>query len=199
MLEAIRRIDAVVQAQCGTTIIGPPAGKPWPKGVTLPAAVTEAFAAIDIVKPKVPVFLPFGRLQLLGQQAALRLWKELAEFEDEDAEEFFDETGDDGKVRAVVYDKRRFPLAYDESSTSYVFVDGIPGPKGADGQAIFNPSEASFEVLASSASKLFETLAAGLEDGSLMLAPVPKDQGEGFQLVGKDGKQAEWRTVAGGG
>lgn len=196
MLESIIRVDNITKKQCGLNLIGSPAECAWPEGLTLPTAIVETYSVIDFTSSDNPIYFPFIPLQLLGKEAAIELWKELQSFEDEDAVEFFNSTDDEGKVRSIIYDKRRFPIAYDQLSTSYLFIDGIPGPNGANGQVIYNPTEASFKVLASSISDLFSLVADNLENGSLMFAPLPKEIGTGYHLVTKDGIKANWETIA---
>jgi cell wall assembly regulator SMI1 len=159
-----------------------------PAGSAPPPDLVDFLSGADGQPDYPPLWFPPGRLGLLSAAAAVQLWRELQEYEDdEENESFFEETGDDGKVRALVYDRRRFPFAYNEGSTQYLFIDHIPGPNGVDGQVIFNPSEATFEAVADSFSAYIERVMTLVEQGTAKIVELSADEGGGHAFAGSDG------------
>lgn len=148
-------------------------------GLKLPAAYIDFLASLNGQGPTADVFFPPGQLKFLSLDEAMSLWRELKDYEDED-DMYFNEISDDGRIRSVVYDRRRFPIAYYELGTQYLFIDNIPGPSGVEGQIIFNPSEATFEVVASSFESMIDFLVDALENGTMRLARMPPEYGTGF-------------------
>jgi cell wall assembly regulator SMI1 len=192
MLDELKRIDAIVAAQCGRSLLTRATRVTWPKGLSLAPDVRAFYEAMDVVEGEPPVYLPLPGLRMLGRRAAIALWKELCDVadEDEDAAEFFDETGDDGRVRAILYHAQRFPIAASPNDPHYLLVDGVPGPKGGPGQVIFNRAESTFDWLAPSATALFDHLASQLETGILRFARLPNEIGSGFWPVDEPGEPA---------
>lgn len=85
-----------------------------------------------------------------------------------------------GRVRSVVFDKGRIPIAgslYWDGDR--VYLDFSPGPQGTPGQVIALTSECDFEVLGSSFGAFMRGYVALLERGDLRAAPdglgLPRD------------------------
>lgn len=196
MSESFIRLAAYVKEQCGVDLLRAP---PETDASALPdalASVAEVYSHGDFAETNPPVFLPFGMMRLLPWNKAVGLWEELVAIEDEDEAQFFDETEDSGRIRAVIHHSQRFPVAYDEAASAYLLVDFIPGPKGTAGQVIATAAEASFDWLASSVDAFFGLLCDHLHSRVLAFAEVPSEYGSGFWLVDAHGKPVDGSQLA---
>jgi cell wall assembly regulator SMI1 len=198
MATALERFDALVAARLGFSVLTAPAPDAWPPGADPHPSVRALYDAHDFAPTGPVLHLPFGQLALLPKARAIALWEELKSCadDDEDVQRFFEETGEDGRVRAIVHDPRRFPLAYDEAAQAFVFSDRIPGPEGRDGQLIANPAEATLEVLAPGPEALFAALADLVEADEVRFAAVPQEYGEGYWLTARDGARVVREVIA---
>jgi cell wall assembly regulator SMI1 len=154
-------------------------------GLQLPKDYKEFLRRHDGQLEDAELYFPPGQLKFLSIVGAMGLWRELKEYEDD---EFFDEMEDEGRVRAVTHHSKRFPIAYYESGTQYLFLDYIPGDRGHKGQLIFNPAEASFYVLADSFSVLISDYLKLLEAGTARVVKQPPEYGEGYWFATADGE-----------
>ncbi len=150
-------------------------------GQALPPSYLDFLGLADGQHAGCPIVFPPGQLKLLSCARAVALWAELKALADED-DAYFETTADDGRVRALLYDARRFPVAYDEGGLQYVFIDGVPGPNGRMGQLISNPAEATFEVIAPDFGSWIESLAAMLETGRARLMKAADEFGGGYRF-----------------
>jgi cell wall assembly regulator SMI1 len=160
-------------------------------GLSLPRDYQRFLERHDGQPVDSPLAFPPGTLRFLSLREALELWRELAEYEDA---QFYDEVEDEGRVRAVVYHKRRFPIAYDEGGVQYIFIDHIPGPQGKAGQLIFNPHESSFFVIADDFSDLVRRYLQLLESGKVSVKKVSAELGGGFWFQAEEGEPLTLET-----
>ena len=137
------------------------------------------------------LMFPPGQLTLLDLQGALRLWRELLPYE---SEEFAGEHEDEGRVLAVGYHRGRFPIAYYEVGTQYLFLDYLPGPQGKEGQIIFNPDEASFFAIANSFSDLLDTYIDSLTSRLAKIEARSPEFGGGFWFVTQEGAPIDYQA-----
>jgi cell wall assembly regulator SMI1 len=130
-------------------------------GLPMPADYRALLRVFDGQEPGAALTFPPGKLEFLSLEGAVALWRALREFEDDPS----DDLVDDGRVRSMVYHPRRFPIAEYEVGVQDLFLDFIPGERGREGQVVFNPSEATFYVVAESVSRLIDDYVAILEQG----------------------------------
>lgn len=93
-------------------------------------------------------------------------WTELLDYVDNQFEQEFSE---DGKTREVIFHRKRIPIAEQEGIT-WMFLDFCPGPKGTDGQVIYNINECDFKVLGTSFTAFLSRHLHLLETGKLVFS-----------------------------
>lgn len=92
------------------------------------------------------------------------------------------------KIRAVIFHRDRIPIAEFEEGSCAIYLDYIPGPKGTNGQLIYNVTESDFIVLANTFNELITNYVAFLESGDLVFTEMPKGQESKFAITTASGK-----------
>lgn len=92
------------------------------------------------------------------------------------------------KIRALIFHRERIPIAQYELGACEIYFDFIPGPKGVEGQLIFNITEADFIVLTDTFHELIAHYVDFLEDGDLVFSKNPKGSESKYALKTKSGK-----------
>ena len=115
---------------------------------------------------------------LASAEGIARQWLDEAQWADDD--DVGGEPQCRGRVRSLVFDKGRIPIAgslYWDGDR--VYLDFSPGPQGTPGQVIALTSECDFEVLGTSFGAFMRSYVALLERGDLRAAPdglgLPRD------------------------
>lgn len=92
------------------------------------------------------------------------------------------------KIRSLVFHREWIPIAEFEEGTCCIYLDYIPGPKGTEGQLIFNTTEADFIVLAETLSEFVGKYVEFLEEGELRFKKHAKSQESKFAILTSSGK-----------
>jgi cell wall assembly regulator SMI1 len=92
------------------------------------------------------------------------------------------------KIRNIIFQHGRIPIAEFEAGTCSIYLDYIAGPKGKDGQLIFNTTECDFIVLTNSFQELIAHYVKLLERGALKFSEAAKGQESKFIITTTSGK-----------
>jgi cell wall assembly regulator SMI1 len=138
-----------------------------PTGLPMPDDYRRMLRIFDGQAPGATLTFPPGRVRFFSLERAVAVWLDLKEFEDDEPS---DTLVDEGRVRLMVYHPRRFPIAEYELAVQTLFLDFIPGERDREGQVIFNPSEATFYVVAETLTQLFADYVSLLEIGRAKIA-----------------------------
>jgi cell wall assembly regulator SMI1 len=134
---------------------------------------------------------PPDQIVFLSIREVTQLWNELNEYRDH---QFMDETQFDDRVRVVLYHPGRIPIAYNESGGAHLFLDYIPGPKGKEGQLVFNINEADLVVLEDSFDDLLQSYVHLLETGKLVIKKQPEEYGQAYWFVSDKDEYVDWEV-----
>lgn len=92
------------------------------------------------------------------------------------------------KIRSIIFLRDRIPIAEFEMGTCSIYLDFVPGPKGTEGQLIFNVTECDFIVLAKDFNELIGYYVKFLENRRLLFAKTTKGQESKFAITTTKGK-----------
>jgi cell wall assembly regulator SMI1 len=118
-------------------------------------------------------------IQFLSVDEVIESWKSWRQFDDDDESNYYDEYQDEDRIRLVIYNKKRIPVATNGGID--LFLDFIPAPKGAVGQLITNINECDYIVLANNFTELLENYNLLIKRNILKFKEKPKPH-KGFQL-----------------
>jgi cell wall assembly regulator SMI1 len=162
-------------------------------GLSLPDDYREFLLSFDGQEDAYTLSFPPGQLVFLSIDEVVNLWSELSRYSDR---AFFERVEDDERVRAVVYDYQRIPIAYNEIGGTGLFLDAIPGPRGTPMQLITNPNEAEFRVVAASLSDLLHCYLGLLESGQMRIETKPEQFGTGFWFTTAAGEPLDFESYS---
>ena len=134
---------------------------------------------------------PPDQITFLPIHDVTELWQQLQAYRDDLGYEEFDS---EKKVRNVLYHPGRIPIANNESGVAYLCLDYIPGPKGKEGQLVFNINEADMVSLAESFSALLQDYLALLTTGRAVVRKQPERHGEGHWFESDKGEYIDWKV-----
>jgi cell wall assembly regulator SMI1 len=132
---------------------------------------------------------PPDQIVFLSIEEVVALWNEVAPYRDD---QFYEKFEADDQIRSVLYHPRRIPIAHNESGGAYLFLDYIPGPRGKQGQLIFNVNEVDFGMIAESFSELIKTYLILLETGRAAIKKRPPEHGEGYWFESSEREYIDW-------
>jgi len=132
---------------------------------------------------------PPDQIVFLSIEEVVALWNEVAPYRDD---QFYEKFEADDQIRSVLYHPRRIPIAHNESGGAYLFLDYIPGPRGKQGQLIFNVNEVDLVLIAEDFSELIKTYLILLETGRATIKKRPPEHGEGYWFESGEGEYIDW-------
>ena len=132
---------------------------------------------------------PPDQLTFLSLDDAVQLWTELNLYPND---HFFDQLEANGKIRSVLQHPRRIPIAYNETGGAYLFLDYIPGPRGKEGQLVFNINEVDCVVIEDSFYFLIQNYVRLLESGKVIVKKQPAEYGQGYWFVSAQDELINW-------
>lgn len=92
------------------------------------------------------------------------------------------------KIKSLIFHHDRIPIAEFEEGSCNIFIDNIPGPKGKEGQLIFNVNECDFIVLADNFKDLISFYVKLLENGKLKFIEEPVSHESKFSIKSASGE-----------
>jgi len=105
-----------------------------------------------------------------ARETAWSWQREMVSFDEEYAEEYWDEPGEDPRVRGLVFHPGRVPIAYWDLGGVGTYLDFVPTPDGEVGQVIVQVSECDFVRVADSFAAFLERFVHLLRTGQLDFA-----------------------------
>ncbi|NVM55004.1 MAG: SMI1/KNR4 family protein [Candidatus Helarchaeota archaeon] len=156
-------------------------------GVHFPADYRNFLLICNGQKDKTLDWLP-DHMILFGVDEIIKAWDYEVSIMPMIGEHIFNTYHFHDKIRSIVFHRDRIPIAEFELGTCSICLDYIPGPKGTEGQLIFNVTESDFIVLAEKFTELIENYIAFLESGKLIFTEAAKGQESKFAITTATGK-----------
>lgn len=160
-------------------------------GVRLPEDYKAFLGSHDGQSDPYTLTFPPDQIAFLSIADVVTLWQELQQYRDDMG---YEQSDPEGRVRNVLYHPGRIPIAHNESGVAYLFLDYIPGPKGKQGQLIFNVNEADVVLVSENFSGLLRDYMVLLQSGKMIVKKQPAEYGEGYWFESGKGEYIDWKV-----